>query len=78
MPKINEFFEPVSKTDQRPKCKVCGAISKDTSSSTSGKWKHFRAKHDKHPVLEHDPQRKRKAEEDSNPKEPKQPKVRKL
>lgn len=63
MPKfsINEWFEPVSETDKRQKCKLyaeCKFISNDTSSSTGYKWNHFRAKHPKHEVLKHDPQKK--------------------
>lgn len=79
MSKINECFEPVSETDRRQKCKVVGCtfVSKDTSSSTGYKWKHFRSKHPNHPILEHDPQKlKRKAEDDSNVTPSKQPKVR--
>lgn len=80
MSKINEWFEPVSETDRRQKCKVadCSFISKVLVSSTSTgfKWDHFRNRHPKHPVLDHDPQKKkRKAEDDSNATPSKQPKV---
>jgi hypothetical protein len=82
-PKINDcfepVFEPVFETDQRQKCKPydeCKYISNETSSSTSYKWKHFRDKHPKHPILEHDSQKlKRKAEDDPNATTSKQPKM---
>lgn len=79
MAKINDWFEPVSTTDKRQRCKAanCDFISEDTTSSTGYKWKHFRTKHPKHPILENDPQRKRKADQDANTEESKQPKVRK-
>ena len=53
MSKINGWFESVSETDLRPKCKQpgCNFISEDTTSSTSGKWKHFRNKHSGHPIV---------------------------
>jgi hypothetical protein len=78
MSEINKWLELVSATNHRQKCKFaeCTFIGEITENSTTFKWNHFCNKHPKHPVLEHDPQKKKlKTGDDSNATPLKQPKV---